>query len=73
LPPDRCLAPERVAAVKRQAFAAILDQEAPRLTQIAPLIARLRDEISATAPVTPAEAGARHDEADVGGSRPSPG
>ena len=39
------LRPGRVAAVKRRAFQAILDEEEPRLTAVAPLIASLREEI----------------------------
>jgi hypothetical protein len=39
------LRPGRVAAIKRSAFHAILDEEQERLTAIAPLIASLRDEI----------------------------
>ncbi len=35
----------RVAAIKRDAFRAILDEEEPRLTAIAPLFASLRTEI----------------------------
>ncbi len=40
------LAPGALAALKREAFQAILAEEAPRLTQIAPLIAGLAREIS---------------------------
>ncbi len=39
------LRPGRVAAIKRRAFLAILDEEAPRLTAVQPLIAGLRAEI----------------------------
>ena len=39
------LRPGRVAAVKRAAFLAILDEEEPRLTAVAPLFATLRAEI----------------------------
>ncbi len=42
------LAPETLADIKRAAFRAILDEEAPRLTRIAPLIAQLRGEIDGT-------------------------
>ena len=45
LPPTIRLKPGRVAAFKRRAFLAILDEEAARLTAIAPLIASLRQEI----------------------------
>jgi hypothetical protein len=48
LPPDRCLAPDRVAAIKKAAFLAILDQEAPRLGHVQPLIEQLRQEITAS-------------------------
>ena len=41
----RRLAAGRVAAIKRRAFRAILDEEAPRLTAIRPLIASLRTEV----------------------------
>jgi patatin-related protein len=39
------LGPGRVAAIKRAAFCAILDEEEPRLTHVASLIAQLRTEI----------------------------
>jgi patatin-related protein len=45
LPEDRCLSPERLAALKRKAFRLILDQEAGRLTLIGPLLDQLRSEI----------------------------
>lgn len=45
LPPHSRLKPERIAALKRQAFVAILDEEEPRLTAIPALFASLRDEI----------------------------
>ncbi len=45
LPTDRRLKLGRVAAIKRDAFIAILDEEEPRLTAIKPLIASLRREI----------------------------
>lgn len=45
LPADTRLKPGRVAAVKRAAFVAILDEEAPRLTAIPGLIASLRHEL----------------------------
>jgi len=45
LPPTIRLKPGRVAAFKRRAFLAILDEEEARLTAIAPLIASLRQEI----------------------------
>ena len=35
----------RIARIKRAAFLAILDEEEPRLTAVAPLFARLRQEI----------------------------
>ena len=37
--------PGRVAAIKRAAFLAILDEEEPRLTAVLPLIAQIRTEI----------------------------
>ncbi len=43
-PPAR-LKPSRIAAIKRRAFTAILDEEEPRLTAIAPLFKALRAEI----------------------------
>ncbi|MDR6115930.1 MULTISPECIES: patatin-like protein [unclassified Sphingomonas] len=45
LPPTIRLKPGRVAAFKRRAFLAILDEEEARLTAITPLIASLRQEI----------------------------
>jgi hypothetical protein len=45
LPEDRCLAPGRVAELKRMAFRSILDHEAVRLTAIGDLIDQLRAEI----------------------------
>ncbi len=45
LPPSVRLKPGRVAAIKRDAFLAILDEEEPRLTVIAAQIALLRTEI----------------------------
>lgn len=45
LPANIRLKPGRVAAFKRRAFLAILDEEEPRLTAIAPLITSLRQEI----------------------------
>ena len=45
LPPTIRLKPGRVAAFKRRAFLAILDEEEARLTAIASLIASLRQEI----------------------------
>ncbi len=45
LPPTIRLKPGAVAAFKRRAFVAILDEEEDRLTAIAPLIASLRREI----------------------------
>jgi patatin-related protein len=45
LPPTVRMKPGRVAAIKRAAFVAILDEEEPRLTKIAPLFAELRREI----------------------------
>ena len=62
LPPDRSLAPERVAGIKRQAFSAILEQEGPRLTTIGPLVAQLRVEIRAS--VTPAKADLQEHRSD---------
>ena len=41
----RRLKPGRVATLKRRLFHAILDEEEPRLTAVAPLIAHLRTEI----------------------------
>lgn len=45
LPPHIRMKPGRVAAIKRAAFLAILDEEQDRLTKIAPLFAELRREI----------------------------
>ncbi|MGN6377199.1 MAG: patatin-like protein [Sphingomonas sp.] len=45
LPETVRLKPGRVAGIKRAAFLAILDEEAPRLTAIQPLIASLRGEV----------------------------
>ncbi len=45
LPAGVTLRPGRVAEIKRAAFLAILDEEEPRLTSIAPLFATLRTEI----------------------------
>jgi patatin-related protein len=45
LPSTVRMKPGRVAAIKRAAFLAILDEEEPRLTAILPLIAQLRTEI----------------------------
>lgn len=45
LPPDRKLRPGRVAAIKRAAFHAILDEEAQRLTSAGALIDTIRREI----------------------------
>ncbi|KQN31265.1 patatin [Sphingomonas sp. Leaf34] len=45
LPQTVRMKPGRVAAIKRAAFLAILDEEEPRLTAILPLIAQLRTEI----------------------------
>ena len=45
LPATIRMKPGRVAAFKRRAFLAILDEEEPRLTAIGPLIASLRGEI----------------------------
>ena len=45
LPRTVRMKPGRVAAIKRAAFRAILDEEEPRLTTIAPLCATLRREI----------------------------
>jgi patatin-related protein len=45
LPAGVTLRPGRVAEIKRAAFVAILDEEEPRLTAIAPLFATLRAEI----------------------------
>ncbi|HEU4958824.1 MAG TPA: patatin-like protein [Sphingomonas sp.] len=47
LPETVRLKPGRVAGIKRAAFLAILDEEEPRLTAIASLIASLRQEIGA--------------------------
>lgn len=45
LPPSVRMKPGRVAAIKRAAFRAILDEEEPRLTAIPALIASLRVEV----------------------------
>jgi len=45
LPQTVRMKPGRVAAIKRAAFLAILDEEEPRLTAILPLIAQIRTEI----------------------------
>ena len=45
LPKTVRMKPGRVAAIKRAAFLAILDEEEPRLTAILPLIAQIRTEI----------------------------
>ena len=45
LPPNVRMKPGRVAAIKRGAFVAILDEEEPRLTKIAPLFKELRREV----------------------------
>ena len=45
LPGTVRMKPGRVAAIKRATFRAILDEEEPRLTAIAPLFASLRQEI----------------------------
>ncbi len=45
LPTTVRMKPGRVAAIKRAAFLAILDEEEPRLTKIAPLFVELRREI----------------------------
>ena len=45
LPAGMRMKPGRVAQIKRAAFVAILDEEEPKLTTIAPLIASLRREI----------------------------
>ena len=45
LPPTMRMKPGRIATIKRDAFMAILDEEEPKLTQIAALIASLRTEI----------------------------
>ncbi len=45
LPPSVRMKPGRVAAIKRAAFVAILDEEEPRLTAIRALFAELRAEI----------------------------
>lgn len=45
LPAQRALPPGMAATLKRQIFHAILDEEAPRLTAVAELIAALRTEI----------------------------
>ena len=42
---DAALPPEELAAFKRDAFRAILDEEEPRLLLIAPLMAELRTEV----------------------------
>lgn len=45
LPGDKRLRPGRIAAIKRRAFLAILDEEEPRLAAVPDLIAALRREI----------------------------
>lgn len=45
LPATMQMKPGRIAAIKRAAFVAILDEEEPKLTQIGALIASLRREI----------------------------
>jgi patatin-related protein len=45
LPPTVRMKPGRVAAIKRAAFRAILDEEEPRLKKIAPLFEELRREV----------------------------
>ena len=45
LPTGTRLRPGRAAALKRQAFLAILDEEEPRLTAVKPLFEQLRREI----------------------------
>ncbi|MFM9829484.1 MAG: patatin-like protein, partial [Sphingomonas sp.] len=45
LPPNMQMPKARILAVKRAAFSAILDEEEPKLTEIATLIATLREEI----------------------------
>jgi patatin-related protein len=45
MPPTARLGPGRVSAIRRRAFLAILDEEAPRLGAIQPLIASLRTEL----------------------------
>ena len=45
LPPTMRMKAGRVAAIKRAAFLAILDEEEPKLREIGPLIASLRTEI----------------------------
>lgn len=45
LPPERGLRAGQVAAIKRRAFLAILEEEAGRLTHVAPLFESLRREI----------------------------
>ncbi len=45
MPSSVRMKPGRVAAIKRAAFVAILDEEEPRLTAICPLFAALRTEI----------------------------
>ena len=45
LPSTMRMKPGRIATIKRDAFIAILDEEEPKLTQIAALIASLRTEI----------------------------
>jgi Protein of unknown function (DUF3376) len=47
VPESAALKPDVALMFKKQAFAAILDQEEKRLTRIAPLIASLRREIAA--------------------------
>jgi hypothetical protein len=42
---DGALTPHELAAIKRRAFHAILDEEEPRLSQVAALTAELRGEI----------------------------
>jgi patatin-related protein len=50
LPATSLMPPSRIVDAKRDAFAAILDEEEPRLTRIGPLFATLRQEI-ATGPL----------------------
>ncbi len=45
LPPTMRMKPGRIAMIKHDAFVAILDEEEPKLTQIASLITSLRTEI----------------------------
>ena len=45
LPADMALTEDELAAFKRDAFRAILDEEEPRLTRVAGLIAELRSEV----------------------------